>query len=146
MDPSNMDFGSPFADDVGNENQSSTEDVNEEESSSTGPRENREAVVQNTATQLEAILNDVKGTTQRLLEEIGIYMEAAESVSIDYIKCQESQRNEARRLEEVQPDVEGATHRFIQQAQAQLAMAGHRTTSPDSNGVDLEAMFSSSLN
>lgn len=141
-----MDFESPFADDVGNENLPSTED--EEES---GSREDHEAVLQNTATQLEAILNDLKGTTRKLLDEIGIYMEAAESVSTDYKKCQESQRNEARRLAEVQPDVEGATHRFLQQAQAQLAMtAGHRTTtttSPDSNNeVDLEAMFSSGLN
>ena len=125
-----MDFEecSPFADDnVGNdENMPSTQNVNE--SSSQG----REAVVQSTATQLEVILNDLKGTTQRLLEEIGIYMEAAEGVSADYIKCQESQRSEARRLAEVQPDVEGATHRFVEQAQqVAMATANHTTTYPE---------------
>jgi hypothetical protein len=139
MDPSNiMDFeeseSSPFADN-NDENLSSTQNINESSS------QEREAVMRNTATQLEAILNDLKGTTQRLLEEMGIYMEAAEGVSVDYTKCQESQRNEARRLAEVQPDVEGATHRFIQQAQVVMATTSHRTTSPDGD-VDLEeAMF-----
>lgn len=138
MDPSNiMDFeeseSSPFADN-NDENLSSTQNINESSS------QEREAVMRNTATQLEAILNDLKGTTQRLLEEIGIYMEAAEGVSVDYTKCQESQRNEARRLAEVQPDVDGATRRFIQQAQVVMATTSHRTTFP--GDVDLEeAMF-----
>jgi hypothetical protein len=140
MDPSNMDFESSFPNDNGNE-PSTTQKVSEEESTSTQLRKERQAVVQNTATQLESILNDVKGTTKRLLDEITIYLEEAESVTIDYMKCQESQREEAHRLEAVQPDVEGATHRFLQQAQAQLAMAvGHVTT--DSDEVDVETMYS----
>jgi inactivated superfamily I helicase len=135
-----MDFQSSFAND--NENESpTTHEVSEEESTSTQLRRDRQAAVQTTATQLESILNDVKGTTKRLLDEISTYLDEAESVTVDYMRCQESQRKEARRLEAVQPDVEGATHRFLQQAQAQLAMAaaGHMTTNNDE--VELETTF-----
>jgi hypothetical protein len=144
MDPSNVDFESSYADGVGHENLPSTEDANEEESSSKKIRKERDDAVKNTATQLEAILNDVKGTTERLLQEMNIFLKEAESVTIDYTRCQESQRNEAHRLEACQPDVQGATHRFLQEAQAQLAMAGHVTT--DSDGADLESMLASAVN
>jgi hypothetical protein len=135
-----MDFESSFRNDEGVK-PSNAQELSEKESMSTQLRKDRQAVVQTTATQLESILNDVKGTTKRLLDEISFYMKEAESVTVDYMRCQESQREEAHRLEAVQPDVEGATHRFLQQAQAQLAMAdGHTPTELDE--VDVETMFS----
>jgi hypothetical protein len=135
-----MDFESSFPNDKGIE-PSTAQELSEKELMSTQLRKDRhQAVVQTTATQLESILNDVKGTTKRLLDETSIYMKEAESVTADYMRCQESQREEAHRLEAVQPDVEGATHCFLQQAQAQLAMAdGHMPTELDE--VDVETMF-----
>lgn len=79
-------------------------------------REERVAVYCETTSRLEEILNGIKGTTKHLLREIDIYAEAMESVSVDYLRCQNSQRKEARRLEEVEPDVAGATSHFLQQA------------------------------
>jgi hypothetical protein len=99
-----------------------------------------ELVLKNTATELEAILNDVKVTTKRLLEEITNYTDVFESVLSDYERVQASQRKEAQRLDEVSPDVEGATNRFLEQ---HLAMVGGMTQQDGVTGrVDLAAMLS----
>ena len=119
---------------------SSTDGDNNADSIERQLRKETEATIQSTKTQLEAILTDLKRTTSRLLEEIGTYMEAADSVSADYIRCQESQRKEAQRLEEVSPDVEGATNRFLEQ---QLAMMGGHM---NGGGNDLAAMLSNHAN
>jgi hypothetical protein len=108
-------------------------------------RQESDAIIKNTATQLEGILNDVKGTTKSLLNEIQTYMKTSDSVSADYIRCQESQRKEAQRLAEVSPDVEGATNRFVEQ---QLALVGgHMMAAGGSTGgVDLVSMLSGHTN
>ena len=99
-----------------------------------------EQVLKNTATELEAILNDVKATTKKLLEEITNYTDVFESVLGDYERVQTSQRKEAERLDEVSPHVEGATNRFLEQ---QLAMVGGMTQEGvAAGGVDLAAMLS----
>ena len=85
-------------------------------------RKERKDNVQFTANSLESILKNVQGTVNRLLQEIDSYLSTTESVRIDYIRCQASQRNEAQRLEEMEPDVAGATASFLQQAQMQFAM------------------------
>lgn len=108
-------------------------------------RQESDAIIKNTATQLEGILNDVKGTTKSLLSEIQTYMKTSDSVSADYIRCQESQRKEAQRLAEVSPDVEGATNRFVKE---QLALVGGQMMAAggSTGGVDLVSMLSGHTN
>ncbi len=71
---------------------------------------------------LQATLVRVHETTKTMLNEIGHFLESTESVMIDYTKCQNSQREEARRLEEVEPDVAGATERYLAQVQGMSMM------------------------
>ena len=66
---------------------------------------------------LQATLDNVRETTRAMLNEIDVFLESTKDVMVDYTKCQNSQRNEARRLEEVEPDVVGATERYLQQMQ-----------------------------
>lgn len=84
-------------------------------------RQERAKMTADAGQRLEAVLQQIKAATKKLLAEFDVYMEAVEGVTIDYIRCQHSQRKEASRLEEVEPDVEGATARLFQQAQDQLA-------------------------
>jgi len=65
-------------------------------------------------TKLQATLDSVRETTRSMLNEIQSFLASTESVMIDYTKCQNSQRNEARRLEEVEPDVVGATEMYLE--------------------------------
>ncbi len=69
---------------------------------------------------LQATLDHVRETTRAMLNEIDVFLESTENVMVDYTKCQNSQRNEARRLEEVEPDVAGATERYLQQMQGMM--------------------------
>eukprot|EP00978_Attheya_sp_CCMP212_P037600 scaffold178854_cov58-Attheya_sp.AAC.6 len=91
--------------------------------------EARDATHRDAAERLESILNDIKVSTKVLLGEIKVYLETTESVTVDYVRCQASQRNEANRLEAVEPDVTGATARFLQQAQEQISMMGSTVVS-----------------
>lgn len=72
----------------------------------------RKATTDAAAEKLELILEDVKHATQKLLHEIDSYLKSVESVTIDFIKCKESQENNARRLDDVETDVVGATGQF----------------------------------
>ena len=69
---------------------------------------------------LQTTLDRVRETTKTMLNEIGSFLESTESVMIDYTKCQNSQRNEARRLEEVEPDVVGATQIYLEQVKGMM--------------------------
>ncbi len=69
---------------------------------------------------LQATLDRVRETTRDILNEIDVFLESTENVMMDYTKCQNSQRNEARRLEEVEPDVVGATERYLQQVKGMV--------------------------
>ena len=40
-----------------------------------------------------------------MLSEMEVYLESAESVEVDYVRCQHSQKKEGRRLMEVEPDI-----------------------------------------
>jgi hypothetical protein len=80
-------------------------------------REYRTKAYQDAHAQLQATLELVRNTTKNMLGEIDAFLQATESTTMDYIKCQKSQRAEARRLEEVEPDVSGATSRFLQEMQ-----------------------------
>lgn len=78
-------------------------------------REKRISATHRAATCLEKTLGDIKEATKKMLNEIDIYMKVTQEVELDYIRCQKSQRNEARRLQEVEPDVAGVTSRFYHQ-------------------------------
>lgn len=75
-------------------------------------REERKETTNAAAEKLELILEDVKHTTQKLLHEIDCYLKAVENVTVDFMKCQESQAQNATRLDDVETDVAGATARF----------------------------------
>ena len=75
---------------------------------------------ENAHAKLQATLDRVRETTRAMLNEIDVFLESTENVIVDYTKCQNSQRNEARRLEEVEPDVVGATERYLQQVQGMM--------------------------
>jgi len=105
-------------------------------------RKERIDTTKKAAAKLQDILGNVKGTTQKLLSEIDSYLKSVESVRIDYMKCRESQNNEARRLEEVEPDVAGATGRFVsmlQQAGGSEQMMRGMMTAASMGGIGVNA-------
>jgi len=58
---------------------------------------------------LHTTLQRIKDVTKLMLNEMDYYLKEAESVEVDYVRCQYSQRVEGRRLEEVEPDIVGTT-------------------------------------
>lgn len=75
---------------------------------------------ENAYSKLQETLECVRETTKTMLNEIDAFLESTESVMIDYTKCQNSQRNEARRLEEVEPDVVGATEMYLEKIKGMM--------------------------
>jgi hypothetical protein len=71
--------------------------------------EQRHQIIQDATTKLHSALQRVKNVTKTMLSEMEVYLESAESVEVDYIRCQHSQKKEARRLMEVEPDITGTT-------------------------------------
>lgn len=80
-------------------------------------REERVSSTRLAASELESTLNKIKQATKTLLSEIDVYLQTAEGVTIDYLRCRASQKEEAHRLKEIEPDVAGATESFLRQAQ-----------------------------
>ena len=97
--------------------QAHREVIQSKDEDSKGVRKYRTKAYQDAHTQLQSTLELVRNTTKTMLGEIDAFLQATESTTIDYIKCQGSQGTEARRLEEVEPDVSGATARFLQEIQ-----------------------------
>jgi len=89
--------------------------------------EYRISATQEATSQLEATLHRVKDTTSKMMEATVTFLQASESVTVDYLRCQASQQNEARRLEEVEPDVAGATAAYLQEIQCQMMSSVRRT-------------------
>ena len=56
------------------------------------------------------LLRKLKRTAETMSSELSAYLDVAESVEVDYIRCQNSSRNEAKRLREVEPDIAGTTN------------------------------------
>jgi len=56
------------------------------------------------------LLRKLKRTAETMSSELSAYLDVAESVEVDYIRCQNSSRNEAKRLREVEPDIDGTTN------------------------------------
>lgn len=56
------------------------------------------------------LLRKLKRTAEAMSSELSAYLDVAESVEVDYIRCQNSSRNEAKRLREVEPDIDGTTN------------------------------------
>lgn len=104
--------------DENNQNQTNKRESNE--STSIEERQIHDSILrerEQAHAKLQATLDRVRETTRDILNEIDVFLESSENVMVDYTKCQNSQRNEARRLEEVEPDVVGATERYLQQVQ-----------------------------
>lgn len=56
------------------------------------------------------LLRKIKRTAEAMSSELSTYLDVAEGVEVDYIRCQNSSRNEAKRLREVEPDIDGTTN------------------------------------
>lgn len=84
------------------------------------------SATQDVTSQFEATLHQVKDVASKMLEHVGSFLQASESVSVDYMRCQASQQNEARRLQEVEPDVVGATAAYYQEIQCQMMSSARR--------------------
>ena len=76
-------------------------------------RAQRHETTANVTSKLESVLTRLRDVTSTMLGEMSVYLENAESVEIDYVKCQYSQRREARRLEGVAPDIHGTTSSLV---------------------------------
>lgn len=67
--------------------------------------EQRHQITQEATTKLHSALQRIKNVTKSMLSEMEVYLESAESVEVDYVRCQHSQKKEGRRLMEVEPDI-----------------------------------------
>ncbi len=71
--------------------------------------EQRHQITQEATTKLHSALQRIKDVTKSMLSEMNIYLESAEGVEVDYVRCQRSQKNEGKRLMEVEPEISGTT-------------------------------------
>jgi hypothetical protein len=69
-------------------------------------------ITENAANELHVTLTKLKDVAKTMLHEMNAYLDETEKVEIDYLKCQESLKKEAKRLSEVEPDIAGTTNYF----------------------------------
>ena len=69
----------------------------------------RQHITDDATAKLHSALQRIKDVTKSMLNEMEVYLESAESVEVDYVRCQYSQRMEGRRLKDVEPDITGTT-------------------------------------
>ena len=71
--------------------------------------ENCRQITQDATDKLHSALQRIKNVTKSMLSEMEVYLESAQSVEIEYVRCQHSQRKEGMRLMDVEPDITGTT-------------------------------------
>jgi hypothetical protein len=69
-------------------------------------------ITETAANELHVTLTKLKDVAKTMLNEMNAYLDETEKVEVEYLKCQESLKKEAKRLNEVEPDIAGTTSFF----------------------------------
>lgn len=69
-------------------------------------------ITETAANELHETLTKLKDVAKTMLNEMNAYLDETEKVEVEYLKCQESLKKEAKRLNEVEPDIAGTTSFF----------------------------------